>query len=185
MKKLITGFTLIFIFCMALNTNSIAQSISSAAIKEQMIADWQRAKEYTNEYLNTMPGDRYGAKAVDSTRSFAQQMLHLAAANVFLMSSATGAPPLPWASFTLENSKTAQGKDSVAYYVNSSYDFCKKAVTDLDPGKWGEKITVFGRFESTRFAFMQKTFEHQTHHRGQTTIYIRLQDIRPPQERLF
>jgi len=32
---------------------------------------------------------------------------------------------------------------------------------------------------------MIKTFEHQTHHRGQATIYIRLQGIRPPQEQLF
>jgi uncharacterized damage-inducible protein DinB len=32
---------------------------------------------------------------------------------------------------------------------------------------------------------MLKTFEHQTHHRGQTTIYIRLLGIRPPQEKLF
>ena len=32
---------------------------------------------------------------------------------------------------------------------------------------------------------MNKTFEHQTHHRGQATIYIRLQGIKPPEERLF
>jgi len=32
---------------------------------------------------------------------------------------------------------------------------------------------------------MNKIFEHQTHHRGQTTIYIRLQNITPPNERLF
>ena len=43
---------------------------------------------------------------------------------------------------------------------------------------------IFG-FEETRYALMIKTFEHQTHHRGQTTIYIRLQGIKPPQERLF
>jgi hypothetical protein len=32
-----------------------------------------------------------------------------------------------------------------------------------------EKKKIFG-FEETRFALMNKTFEHQTHHRGQTTI---------------
>jgi uncharacterized damage-inducible protein DinB len=50
--------------------------------------------------------------------------------------------------------------------------------------KWGEVIDLFG-FKETRFAMLLKTFEHQTHHRGQTTIYIRLQNIIPPQERLF
>ena len=50
----------------------------------------------------------------------------------------------------------------------------------------GEKreITVCG-YEETRFALLIKAIEHQAHHRGQTTIYIRLQGIRPPQERLF
>ncbi|HZJ61332.1 MAG TPA: DinB family protein, partial [Chitinophagaceae bacterium] len=28
-------------------------------------------------------------------------------------------------------------------------------------------------------------FEHQTHHRAQTTIYIRLMGLHPPQEQLF
>ncbi|HET9745897.1 MAG TPA: DinB family protein [Chitinophagaceae bacterium] len=32
---------------------------------------------------------------------------------------------------------------------------------------------------------MNKAFEHQNHHRGQTTIYIRAQGIKPPEERLF
>ena len=186
MKK-ITSITALFFlsFCFMLNLQTNGQALSSADIKTQLTADWQRAKDYTNEYLNTMPANKYGAKAVDSLRSFAQQMIHLAAANVFLMSNATGEKPLSWAGFTMEERPSALNKDSVVYYVNASYDFCMNAVKNSDPNKWGEKIKVFGQFEGTRFAFMQKTFEHQTHHRGQTTIYIRLQGIKPPQEKLF
>jgi len=180
-----TALLAIFCTCLFLNLKTGAQSLNSGDIKAQLVADWQRAKEYTMEYLNTMPADKYNAKAVDSIRSFEQQMLHLASANIFLMASATGDKPLAWASFGLENSKTAQNKDSVVYYVMASYDFCKNAVQNSDVSKWGEHVKVFGRFEMTRFALMQKTFEHQTHHRGQTTIYIRLQDIKPPQEKLF
>ena len=46
------------------------------------------------------------------------------------------------------------------------------------------KTKVFD-FEETKYVFALKAFEHQTHHRGQCTIYIRLLGIRPPQERLF
>ncbi|HEV3411577.1 MAG TPA: DinB family protein, partial [Puia sp.] len=74
--------------------------------------------------------------------------------------------------------------DSVMYYVTASYDYCISAVKSTDVNKWGENKKVFGR-ELTRFAIMIKTFEHQTHQRGQTTIYIRLQGIKPPPERLF
>jgi uncharacterized damage-inducible protein DinB len=40
-------------------------------------------------------------------------------------------------------------------------------------------------FEMTREVGFQKTFEHQTHHRGQTTVYLRLKGIKPPNEKLF
>ncbi len=155
-------------------------------LKAQMQVDWQRAKDYTNEYLNTMPAGKYSYKfkAADSLRSFAQQMLHLATVNVFLMATATDKVPFPWASFDLEKRASAQTRDSVVYYVNASYDFAMDAVKNSDPSKWKETKELFG-FEATRFALMHKTFEHQTHHRGQTTIYIRLNDVNPPQEKLF
>jgi len=185
MKKFISLNALFFLlFGFVLSINTSAQALSNDDIKMQMASDWQRAKAYTNEYLNTMPADKYSFKAVDSLRSFAMQMLHLASANVFLMATATDQPPLPWTSFDLEKRKTAQSADSVRYYVNASYDYCLDAVKNSDPGKWKEKKTVFG-FETTKYALMLKTFEHQTHHRGQTTIYIRLQGIKPPGERLF
>jgi uncharacterized damage-inducible protein DinB len=69
------------------------------------------------------------------------------------------------------------------YYVNASYDFAIASIKKLDPNKLGE--VVGQRNKASRYVWLLKAFEHQTHHRGQTTIYIRLQGIRPPNERLF
>lgn len=162
-----------------------AQSLSAEDIRAQMIKEWERAKAYTVEYLNTMPADKYSYIAADSIRSFAKQMLHLAGGNIFLMMNATDykVPPV-FGNPNLENSPGAQNKDSVMFYVTHSYDYCINAVRNTDLSKWGEKKKIFG-FEESRYALMIKTFEHQTHHRGQTTIYIRRQGIKPPQERLF
>jgi uncharacterized damage-inducible protein DinB len=184
MKK--TTFLIALCLVAVLSSSTVSgQTVGSADTKAQMLSDWERAKAYTLEYLNTMPADKYGFKAHDSIRSFAQQMLHLAGANVFLMMTATGAQPTAWLSMGLENRATAQSKDSVMYYVTSSYDFCRDAVQKADESKWNEKIKVFNTYDVTRLAMMNKTFEHQTHHRGQTTIYIRLVGIKPPQEKLF
>jgi uncharacterized damage-inducible protein DinB len=185
MKKM--NYLILFclpVFTFILTFQSRAQSLSAEDIKAQMVKEWERAKAYTVDYLNTMPADRYSFKAVDSIRSFAQQMLHLAQGNLFLMSTATDQKPPAFLQSDLEHSSTAQNKDSVMYYVVNSYDYCVNAVKNTDLKKWGEKKKLFG-FEENRFALMMKTFEHQTHHRGQTTIYIRLQGIKPPQERLF
>ena len=175
------------ILCISLivfSAKTQSQTLSSEDIKASMVKEWERAKSYTVDYLNTMPADKYGYKAVDSLRSFANQMLHLASGNVFLMMNATDAKTPAWFARDLETRPSAQSKDSVMYYVVGSYDYCISSVKGLDVNKWGEKKKIFS-FEETRYALMNKTFEHQTHHRGQTTIYIRLQNIKPPQERLF
>lgn len=163
-------------------SQSQAQSLDD--IKTQLAQDWQRAKAYTSSYLNTMPADDYSFKAVDSIRSFAQQMLHLAQTNYFLISNATDQQPPSFVMSDLEHSSTAQSKDSVMYYVNASYDYCIDGVKNLDVSKWFETKKLFS-LDVTRYAILNKAFEHQTHHRGQCTIYIRLKGIRPPQERLF
>jgi uncharacterized damage-inducible protein DinB len=186
MKKIILSTTFcFFFFSLIFSLEGKAQGISTADITAQMVKDWQRGKNYTVDYLNTMPAGKYSFKAVDSLRSFAQQMLHLASGNVFIMMNATGKPPLPWLAGDPEHSPTAQNKDSVMYYVTASYDYCIDAVKNFDWSKWNEKVTMFNTFEETRYAMLNKAFEHQGHHRGQTTVYIRLNGIKPPQERLF
>jgi uncharacterized damage-inducible protein DinB len=178
MKKLV----LLLVIC-SVSVMANAQGTLGETIKAQLVKDFERAKAYTNEYLNTMPADKYSFKAQDSIRSFAQQMLHLAQANINLSSNGTGATRL-WLGRRLEQSASAQSKDSVVYFVNASYDFVISSLKGLDVTKLEEKVKG-GNLEETRLAWLLKSFEHQTHHRGQTTIYIRLVGIRPPNEKLF
>src|SRR5580692_6614930 len=175
-------FFAVLILLTAPGFRSAAQPITGDQIKAQFIQEWQRAKAYTLEYLNAMPADKYSFKAVDSIRSFAQQMLHLASGNAGLMRFATGVT----AGFPqgLEKSPTAQAKDSVVYYVTKSFDIAIQDLKDFDPAKFGEEVDMRGQ-KVSRFALFEKAFEHQTHTLGQTTIYIRLEGIRPPGERLF
>src|ERR1700751_1402884 len=116
--------TFLFLSSMlALCISSTAQKLTDDQIRNQLVKEWERAKAYTTSYLNTMPPDKYGFKAVDSLRSFAQQMLHLAGANVFLMSKASTATPPAFSKEDIEHSPTAQNKDSVMYFVVNSYDY--------------------------------------------------------------
>ncbi len=160
-----------------------AQTLSDENIRTQFIKDWERAKAYTIDYLNTMPADKYSFKATDSIRSFAQQMLHLAQSNVNVIAFVAGEPNII-GDRILEENKAAQSKDSVMYYVIASYDYAIAGIKKMNIASLNEKVKFYN-WEETKFAWLLKAFEHQTHHRGQTTIYIRLAGFHPPQERLF
>ena len=70
------------------------------------------------------------------------------------------------------------------YYVIASYDLAIACLKKMSFTSLNEKIKLYN-WEETRYSWLLKAFEHQTHHRGQTTIYIRLVGLHPPQERLF
>lgn len=183
-----TSSLLILVFqAVTFSSNSYCQvTFSADSIKSMLIKDWQRGKDYTQEYMSAMPANKYATRATDSVRSFAQQLLHIAQANMFLVSTATG-EKATYSGPDLEKSPSAQSADSVMYYVNSSYDFVINAIRKLPPSSFMQTATLnMGRpLTATRLSWLLKAFEHQTHHRGQTTIYLRIAGVRPPNERLF
>ena len=149
-----------------------------------MVPDWERAKAYTMEYLNASTDEVINFKPTAEMRSFGQQMLHIAEANYGFASTASGkANPVPFG--TLEKSDKAKTKDAVVKEVMASYDFVIAAAKEMPESKMSEMVKVFNKFDLSRGATMEKAFEHQTHHRGQTTVYLRLKGITPPQEKLF
>jgi uncharacterized damage-inducible protein DinB len=174
MKKI----QLLFLVCLL----SLSGFVNAQSV-DDMVKDWERAKAYTKAYLDAMPDSGYALKPTPEMRSFAEQMLHLADANYGFIAAATGATS-PLAMGGAEKS-TDKSKKKVDELTLGSYDFAIESIKKMDPSKANEKIKMFNRFEMTKAAAISKAFEHQTHHRGQTTVYIRLAGKTPPQEMLF
>jgi uncharacterized damage-inducible protein DinB len=181
--------------CAALNLVSFAQQATGAAMQPmaktatadpvaKLVADWTRAKDYTKEYIDAMPEEGVSFKPTPDIRSFAEQMLHLANANFLFASTATGATN-PQQGKNLEKMDEYKTKAGLTKIVMESYDFVITSVKGMDLKKMDEPIKLFNRFDATRGGALEKAFEHQTHHRGQTTIYLRLKGVTPPAEKLF
>lgn len=152
---------------------------------EPIIADWQRAKAYTLEYLSAASDEVIAYKPATEMRTFGQQMLHIAESNYGFGSAASGKKS-PIAFGELEKSVDRyRSKDSLTRVVMESYDFVISALQDTDASAMDETIKIFNRFEMSRETGFRKAFEHQTHHRGQTTVYLRLNGIKPPNEKLL
>ena len=156
--------------------------------RAKMLANWTRAKEYTKEYLDAMPedGTNYKPSPQDKDmRTFAEQMLHLAN-NLFMLGSVATGATNPYQGKNLEKMEEYKAnKAALGKIVLESYDFMIATVKSMDLAKAGEPLKLFNRFDTTRNGAIAAAFEHQTHHRGQTTIYIRMKGVKPPQEKLF
>jgi uncharacterized damage-inducible protein DinB len=84
----------------------------------------------------------------------------------------------------LEKKEEYKNKEALTKVVMDSYDFVIAALGELKESQFKDKIKFFD-FELTKEQAYKKVFEHQTHHRGQATIYLRLKGVKPPQEKLF
>lgn len=167
-----------------LTSNSIiAQNLSNEIIKAHMISDWERAKAYTKEYIEAMPQDGINFRPVPDIRSFAEQFLHMSQGTIGLVANGTGAKPI-FQGKVLEKMEEYKNKAALSEVVMESYNFAINALRNMDASKM-DSIVKRGNFEVDQFGWLNKAFEHQTHHRAQTTIYLRLNGIKPPNEKLF
>lgn len=162
----------------------LGSQLAKAQIKLADLAkEWERSKAYTKEYLDAMPESGYALKPTPEMRSFAEQMLHLADANNGFISAITGTKS-PSGPGQLEKTED-KSKSNVSKLVLNSYDFVIANIGKMSEAQLGEAIKLFGRFDMSKGKALAALFEHQAHHRGQTTVYLRLANVKPPQEKLF
>ena len=152
-----------------------------------LVSEWSRAKLGVKEYIEAMPEEHIGFKPTPEIRSFAEQMLHLAGGNYMFGAVAAGKEN-PW-DFTkgkdpVNVPELKQTKAALLKFVMDSYDFAIDAVKGLNAAQLDEVVQLFN-MKMPRHLLLAKGIEHQAHHRGQTTIYLRLKGITPPSERLF
>ena len=171
--------SLVVVLCLLIGS----QLAKAQVTVTDLVKDWERSRAYTKEYLDAMPESGYALKPTPEMRSFAEQVLHLGDANYAFASAATGAKS-PVGQGELEKT-TDKSKTNVSNLVLASYDFVIDHVKQLSEAQLNEATKLFGKFDMSKRMALAKAFEHQAHHRGQTTVYLRLAGVKPPQEKLF
>jgi uncharacterized damage-inducible protein DinB len=171
--------SLAVVLCLVIGSQLAKAQVTVADV----VKDWERSKAYTKEYLDAMPESGYALKPTPEMRSYAEQVLHLADANYAFASAAAGTKS-PYGQGDLEKTGD-KSKSNVTNLVLGSYDFVIDNVKKMSDAQLDEVVKLFGKFDMSRRMALAKDFEHQTHHRGQTTVYLRLAGVKPPQEKLF
>lgn len=154
-------------------------------MKASLVADWERAKAFSLEYIDAMPDDAMEFRPNDDVRTFQGQFLHIAQGNIGLLANGTGAERIHTDVANFEAEEKFKGKKALRALTVEVYDWCIEAIKNMDMSKMDEVVGPNEQFSFPRLEWIKKGFEHQTHHRGQSTIYLRMKGVTPPAEKLF
>ena len=103
--------------------------------------------------------------------------MHIAVANLFLLSR-TGPPPPSGLNDKTE--KTVTAKADVIAWLKRSFDAIEKARPQVKPADWQRRVKVFGNTEGTIESVYLRIIVHNNEHMGQLIAYARMTGVVPP-----
>ncbi len=178
-RRHFVGTTALGIGCLAAGSASKLFASDSSSMVPSLQNVWKQAKEYTMEFAEAMPDEKYGFKPTEEVYSFAEQLLHLAGGNYWFFATIKGEKsPQPEEAFKPEG-KT---KNDVIKLVEESFVF-GDAVVDGLTDKIVHKEVAMGENKLVVWKLLLFCVDHITHHRGQMVVYLRLNGIKPPEYR--
>jgi uncharacterized damage-inducible protein DinB len=142
-------------------------------------AHQQKLKEamlYTLEVAEKMPEAQYGYRPTPEEMSFGEQLLHLGDNLVWLSSSFLAEMPLPHRS---KVEGQAMNKAEVMRLLAESYGFVLRELEVLDAKSLTKEFPWKGGVMN-KIQFLNLIQDHQTHHRAQAIVYLRLNQVVPP-----
>ena len=149
---------------------------------KELDSTWKRAKKWSLDYVDAMPEESLNFKPTPEIRSFAEQLLHLSYWNYGLLEGMTGKPnPFGKDEKDIEKKSEYKTKAALRKIVEQGYDNVIAAIAEIDETKLPEQVAFFNS-KVTRLYVLTTALDHQAHHRGQTTIYLRLKGVTPPPE---
>jgi hypothetical protein len=161
--------------CLAASIAARAQGAPANPMVAAAQEIYDRQSKFIMASADQMPPDKYSFKPTADQRSFAAIIAHLAQANfaVCAILSDTTAP---------QDWKVAESdpKDKLVAAVNASFDFCSKALANLQDSKLGDTVKFFGGRPATRARALIELTDDLEDHYSQLASYMRLNGMLPP-----
>lgn len=131
------------------------------------------------EAAEAMPAADYAFKPTPQIRSFAEQIGHVAFANLYFCSMAKGEPPPSLVNFE----RTVSDKAALVKALGDALNHCDgvyKETTDANANQQVKISGPGGAGQSTRALVLMFNTTHNNEHYGNVVLYLRLKGIVPP-----
>jgi hypothetical protein len=159
----------------------------SPTIASDLLKDWRAQKATMLQIADAMPEDKFAFKATPGQRTYREQILHVAGANIFLIKFLGGRAPAPPISPETDRATfglKAQSKAEVLDALSRSYDYGEAVLKDLNDAAMVSAVkgpAYLG--DLTRAKLVYYTMGHALDIYGQMVVYLRLNGIVPPASR--
>lgn len=168
--KLKLLFVLLFVSfqCMAQNEKLLISS---------HVEKLTNAKAYTLKMAELMPESKFDFKPEDDEMSFKEQLLHIGQNLYWLSGTFIGEIPdyIPKKPLNDGNMTKSQAIE----FVSGAYDFAIQSIRNLNPESMSKEFAFAGK-KLNKIQFLNLIQDHQTHHRAQLIVYLRLNHLKPP-----
>jgi uncharacterized damage-inducible protein DinB len=157
---------------------TLRPAAQTVTIQSDLLKDWTNMKETMTKIAEAMPEDKFGFKPTPAQRSYGEQILHVAGANVGLIKTLGGKAAAP----TIDNKATS--KAAIVKALTDSYDYgiaVIKEQTDQSMAQAVQGPKFIGT--ATRARLVWDTIGHAWDEYGAMAVYLRLNGIVPPASR--
>ena len=132
-------------------------------MKEQLLTTLETSRNYTLAVAEAMPETSYNFKPAGAGWNFMELMHHIAYGIEWWQENFIKGNEIPW-----EQPPVKKNKQEIIAYLNQVY-------TSLNNIAGKQKLT------DSAIKGFHGTIDHTTHHRGQAVVYLRCNNVTPPE----
>lgn len=166
-----------FTIAMTLALMQISVLKAQTTFLEDYKIKWKNATEYTLEFAHAMPEDQYGYTPTKVEMTYREQLKHVAGNMVWLCSSFLEGKPT-----SIDPTKAGNSKKEIIALLEKAFAYANETVASMTEKDLNETVDFLaGKMTRRRILFLLT--DHVTHHRGQLVVYLRLNNVEPPDYR--
>ena len=175
MKKVLIVFV---VFCSFQQVNSQTDTLPETAFAKMYLPVWEEAVAHCLAIAKAMPEASYSYKPTEVSKTFGEQMVHIAASTKLLtqryVQGMEVKPNTPDAS--------NMSKEEILELLHASFNYTKKTVQTIKQEQLDETCKMYhsGNVVSRAFALFYVQ-DHMANHRAKSNLYLRINGIEPPE----
>lgn len=170
--------TIIIVFCCFQQVSSQTDSIPKTEFTKMYLPVWEEAVEHCLDVANAMPEELYSYKPTEVSKTFAEQMVHIAASTKLLtqryVQGMEVKPNTPDAS--------KMNKAEILELLHQMFGYTTSVVQSIEQDKLDEVCKMYhsGNTVSRAFALFYVQ-DHMANHRSKSNLYLRMNAVEPPE----